>query len=72
MTNLRYFMYSGKATDCENCRNTTFNDGCTLCTDCKSNTPHGCYCVLEHKDGVERCPKFRKVRRKKESKDGYR
>lgn len=68
MTNFIYFMDSGKATDCKNCKNTSFNGGCTVCTDCKSNTSHGCYCMREHKDSVECCPKFRKVRRKKEYK----
>lgn len=65
MTNTRYFMYSGKDTDCSCCKNTSLNGGCGYCSECKCNISHdlyrGCYCVLEHEDSVEACPYYEEV-----------
>lgn len=66
MTNMQYFMYSDKDTDCSCCKNTPFNNGCGYCTDCKCNLSNdlyrGCYCVLEHEKGVEHCPYYESVK----------
>lgn len=61
MTNIKYFMYSDKDTDCSCSKNTSFNNGCTVCTKCKCSLPNGCYCVLEHEDGVEACPYYEEI-----------
>ena len=62
MTNTRYFMYSDKDTDCVHCKNTYLNNGCGYCTECKCNSVKGCYCVLEHENGVEHCPYYEGVK----------
>lgn len=65
MTNMEYFAYSNHDTDCSRCKNTSFNGGCGYCSDCKCNVSYdlfyGCYCVLEHKEGIEVCPYYEEV-----------
>ena len=65
MTNMAYFMYSYHDTDCSCCKNTSFNGGCGYCSECKCNLSNdlyrGCYCVLEHEEGVEACPYYEEV-----------
>lgn len=65
MTNTEYFMYSNHDTDCSRCKNASLNGGCGYCSDCKCNVSYdlfyGCYCVLEHKEGIEACPYYEEV-----------